>query len=973
MMNSTWFVSFLAVLLLVMRPAAATTMNPNTDWFRDAGYGVFMHVLPSDDRQLGQLADFDVEHLARQLEQAGARYFCITLGQNSGYFIAPNATYDRVTGYRAGERCAARDLPLALYQALDAKGIRLMLYLPCQAPNRDARAQKAFGLPEGPADQPIDLAFAQRWAEVIREWSDRYGDKVAGWWFDGGYQHIRFAEPIAAVYAAAAKHGNPKSLVTFNPGVSLIRHTEAEDYTAGELNEPFKYLPESRWVKGSQWHALTFLGANWGGREPRFTAKEWADWTKAVLAKEGVVTFDVGPNWNPAEGPVGSIASAQVEVLKTIRDVVRGSSKALSGQRLKRSESYFGLHFDFHAGDDCNEIGKNTTREMVERIIDAARPDYIQVDSKGHRGLTSYPTKVGNPAPGFVGDQLKIWRQVTAERGVALYAHHSGVWDSEAIVRHPDWAVINANGKTNENATSFFGPYVDQLLIPQLREMAGDYGLDGAWVDGECWASQPDFGSAASKAFAAATGFQEVPRKPGEPHWFEFLEFNRNAFRAYLRHYLGAVRSTHPSFQLCSNWAFSDHMPEVVSADVDWISGDFSPEDAVNSARFSARYLVYQGKPWDLMAWSFVTKGIRPNGDRQKSAVQLQREAAIVLSQGGGFQMYHTQRRDGSVPMEYLPAIREVAKFCRERQPFCQGAVPVPQVAFLYSTYAHYREINSLFGRDLADLQGSLQALIEGGQVLDLVSEHSLTGRMKEYPVIVVGEGKTLDPGFRRELLDYAAGGGRLLLLGPDAASLFAADLKLSLGDSSQEARSLAWQGQRFQTAGAVRSVRVPAGGRAVGTLEGKADKNLEATPAAVVVPHGKGEVAATLFAFSRGYLAARTPVMRDYLNAIVRELFPNPVVRITRGTDVDLSVNRVKGRFTVHLVNASGAHWDQKTTLIESLPAIGPIDLEIRRDQRPGAVRLEPGGTALPFEYRDGVVRTTVPRVEVHSMVTVE
>ena len=65
-------------------------------------------------------------------------------------------------------------------------------------------------------------------------------------------------------------------------------------------------------------------------------------------------------------------------------------------------------------------------------------------------------TKVGNPAPGFVGDPLRIWREVTARRGVALYMHYSGVWDSEAILRHPDWGAINADGKTNTNATSFW-------------------------------------------------------------------------------------------------------------------------------------------------------------------------------------------------------------------------------------------------------------------------------------------------------------------------------------------------------------------------------------------------------------------------------------------------------------------------------------------------------------------------------------
>ncbi|MBN2316819.1 MAG: hypothetical protein JXM79_23020 [Sedimentisphaerales bacterium] len=194
-----------------------------------------------------------------------------------------------------------------------------MLYLPCQAPNRDARAQKAFGLPQGATDQPIDIAFARKWADVIYEWSSRYGSKVSGWWFDGGYSHIHFNEAIARIYADAVKRGNPKAIVTFNPGVKLVRHTQAEDYTAGELTKPFEFLPTSRWVEGSQWHALTYLGSRWSARDTRYPAEQWAQWINAVVAKEGVVTLDMGPNWDPQAGPIGSLSDAQIEQAKYIR------------------------------------------------------------------------------------------------------------------------------------------------------------------------------------------------------------------------------------------------------------------------------------------------------------------------------------------------------------------------------------------------------------------------------------------------------------------------------------------------------------------------------------------------------------------------------------------------------------------------------------------------------------------------------
>lgn len=315
--------SFSAAVLSCACSATAVPHNPDTDWFKNAKYGVFMHFLPGDPKTFALVDKFDVDFLANQLQQSGAKYFVLTLGQNSGYFNAPNAAYDRYTGYAPGEKCATRDLPQELSRALRAKAIKLMLYLPCQVPNQDARAQKAFALPQGKQDQPIDLDFARKWAEVIREWSDRYGDTVAGWWFDGGYEHIRFNEPIAQLYAEAAKHGNPGAIVTFNPGVRVIHYTQAEDYTAGELNEPFDSVPASRWLEGSQWHALTYLGSSWGQRNTRYPADRWAKWLSAVAAGNGVVTLDMGPNYDPQAGPIGSLAEAQRQQLLQIKSALR--------------------------------------------------------------------------------------------------------------------------------------------------------------------------------------------------------------------------------------------------------------------------------------------------------------------------------------------------------------------------------------------------------------------------------------------------------------------------------------------------------------------------------------------------------------------------------------------------------------------------------------------------------------------------
>lgn len=287
-------VSCLPLCLGYAEPSAGPSHR--TDWFVKAQWGVFTHYLTDASTTAEawnrQVDEFDVGALARQLELVGARYYVITLGQNSGHFCSPNAAYDRYVGIQPS-KCSKRDLIADIHAALAPKGIALMLYLPCQTPNRDPIAQKGFGLRQGPIDQPIDEDFARKWAEVIQEWSSRYGKGVVGWWFDGAYQHVRFNEAIGRIYADAARAGNAESIVTFNPGVSMKKWTEAEDYTAGEINDAASMRCDGRWVEDKQWHMLSFLGPNWGQAPPRFSNEKVVEITGTIIRRQGVVTWDV--------------------------------------------------------------------------------------------------------------------------------------------------------------------------------------------------------------------------------------------------------------------------------------------------------------------------------------------------------------------------------------------------------------------------------------------------------------------------------------------------------------------------------------------------------------------------------------------------------------------------------------------------------------------------------------------------------
>ena len=286
-------------------------MRANTDWFQHAGWGVFTHYLAPADMPAevwqAQVDAFDVHALAEQLTSVGASYFFITIGQNSGHYCAPNAAYDEIVG-RVPSRLSRRDLVADLADALAARSIRLLVYLPSGAPSMDALAMEkldwrwGFAQPWpswGGAETGERLAaFQGRWEAVIREWSLRWGPKVRGWWFDGCYfADAMYRHPDApnfASFAAAAKAGNPDALVAFNPGVKVpvICHTEHEDYTAGEISEAFPVW-SGRWLDGAQIHVLSYLGENWCRGLPRFPDAFVVGYTQHVREQGGVITWDV--------------------------------------------------------------------------------------------------------------------------------------------------------------------------------------------------------------------------------------------------------------------------------------------------------------------------------------------------------------------------------------------------------------------------------------------------------------------------------------------------------------------------------------------------------------------------------------------------------------------------------------------------------------------------------------------------------
>ena len=199
-------------------------------------------------------------------------------------------------------------------------------------------------------------------------------------------------------------------------------------------------------------------------------------------------------------------------------------------------ESSFGYHTDLHLGELDLDAGAGAIPDELEKSLRILMPDWVQVDGKGHRGYTSWFSKVPDAAvaPHLQHDAVAAWREASRRLGIQLIVHYSGFLDLVAGQKHPEWLAVPspADKRDTENFRDMWmclrSGYMDKLMIPQLIELAVDYNVDGTWIDGNSWGYRGCWCDKCKAEFTRRTGITEIPAKPGDKYWKEWYFFHLN-------------------------------------------------------------------------------------------------------------------------------------------------------------------------------------------------------------------------------------------------------------------------------------------------------------------------------------------------------------------------------------------------------------------------------------------------------------
>jgi alpha-L-fucosidase len=275
------------------------------------------------------IADFDVTAFVRDVAKTGAGYVIFSVGQTTGYYAAPNNAYLKYTETELGQYVPQRDLVKEIAQGLKKIGVATLVYVAAEGPTA-APAKIINNFPVR-SDRAEDPEFRTEFNQVIREWSERWGDDVVGWWLDGawvdGYTNPIDGQANLNALIEATKAGNPEAIVAANPasGKSDVL-SDRQDFLAGEDTRFSEYPSESPYLAAAAdsnsnvpaWHTMSYLGNNWGDfSADRYSSQELIDYIQAVNRGSGVVTMDVGVSAN------GNLSDQQVAQLEAVKAELR--------------------------------------------------------------------------------------------------------------------------------------------------------------------------------------------------------------------------------------------------------------------------------------------------------------------------------------------------------------------------------------------------------------------------------------------------------------------------------------------------------------------------------------------------------------------------------------------------------------------------------------------------------------------------
>ena len=435
------------------------------------------------------------------------------------------------------------------------------------------------------------------------------------------------------------------------------------------------------------------------------------------------------------------------------------------------------FHIDYEFGD-YREIFKDFDAEATAQMFDEAGIQMLSYFAKCASGYSYYPTEIGVEHPGLKRDFVGELTKALKKRGIKCFIYLFPARERRLQKTHPDW-IYKAEGLSltseREVATMCFkSPYMDEVGIPQMKEIISRYDPEGLFIDIvlQQFLSSVCYCKYCKDLFNREVG-GEIPSEDSDPKAFAYRKWSNKHLEAHMDKVYRALSSVNPEIAIINNYCWLSRYPVTPPKHFPHICWDTaSPDNGLYAWNFSveARYLATLTDKLPDITWSVMNTRGNTWGDYSlREPEAYMQECAIPLAGCG-----RTYLSDDAYPScNPDPAVMEVFGDVNRRtielEPYLKGCKPVKDTAVLHSADTVWSKAPMKptprwpASQAYYSMSGAHKALIEGHVQMGILNSEVLVDSINEYAALILPDQLILNERECEAIRNFVRNGGSLI------------------------------------------------------------------------------------------------------------------------------------------------------------------------------------------------------------------
>ena len=641
------------------------------------------------------------------------------------------------------------------------------------------------------------------------------------------------------------------------------------------------------------------------------------------------------------------------------------------------------VHLDFHTNGTI-PVGTKFSKEQFQAALKAGHVNSITVFSKCHHGWSYHPTEVNEIHPCLDFDLLGAQLEACKEIDVKAPVYISAGYDEKEYDKHPEWHHIWSTDKKEQKEYEqevhfhhlcFNTEYLD-LLCAQIEEVMIKYNPCGIFLDivspKICYC---DKCLADMKALGINIENEDESQKLAIKTFYKYVEATNAAVRkhsstATIFHNSGHIPKGDYDFIESNTHLELESLPTA-----GWGYDHFPLSAAYVRTLKDTEFLGMTGK--FHQGWGEFGGYKHPNA--------LIYETSLSVASGAGCSIGDQMHSLGEMNMATYSLIGKAYSLVEEKEPWLNGAKNVADIAVLSAEAVTGKRDHK------ADI-GANRMLLENNCLYNFIDA---TMDFSEYKLLILPDIGGLPDETIEKVRAFAENGGKVIASGE--ALVKDEEFFLDIGAEYKGINEFSptYFVPCFDTVNGTteyimrcNSYKFDANDCEVAAYRQNpyfnrtrerfcshmhAPNNPDESFPAIAIKDNIAYIGWDIFTAyaTHGHLCFKeifTYVLKALAGSgltVTADMPDRAVVTYTRQEN--------EKRNILHLLFAHTTARGTKTEIIEDTVPLFNVECTVKTGSKPSRVYLAPSGESLDFEYEEGILRFTVPEVNIHQMVAIE